>query len=272
MSDFEDTQEQSSDRAPGIGLALLLFLLLVVGQIPVAVLLTSLETGGVRLDLTTTALLANLLVYPLILWIGVRMARRSWSECYPLRPLRLSIVAPLLVVCSAGAILALEALSWAPISDVYSKEFHEALAGSRVSELLLVVLVGPVLEELFFRGWMLRSLLRRYSVRTSVLASALLFAAAHGDPSYAMVVFPLGIFFAWLVLKTDSLVPSLIGHITINAISRVWPPLLSLVGYDSEKIRETGHFPLAVLGVALVLTAAGAAALSRSVAEEEATA
>jgi len=272
MRDFEDTQEQYPDRSPGIGLALLLFLLLVVGQVLVATLLSSLEMAGARLDRTTTALLTTVLVYPPILWIGVRVAKRPWSECYPLRPFRVSIVAPVPLVSVGAAILILEALSWVPIPEAYSKVFHEALAGNRVSELLLVILVGPVFEELFFRGWVLRSFLCRYSVRTSVLMSALLFAAGHVDPWYAMIVFPLGIFFAWLVLKTGSLVPSVVGHVTVNAISRVWPALLSFLGYDSEKIREAGHFPLAVLGVALLLTVAGAAVLSRAVAEEGETA
>ncbi len=92
------------------------------------------------------------------------------------------MLAPLLITSVGAAVLLLEIFGWYPRSETVSKALAEGLGGHPVSAFLVVVIVGPCAEEFFFRGWMLRNFLRRYSVGKSVLASALFFSAFHIDP------------------------------------------------------------------------------------------
>ncbi len=208
--------QESFAQSPGLGQALLLSIVLLILLFVVAQLLS---TTGTELDNVTLALITQLIVWPLILWFGVRRTKRPWSECFPLRPCRVSMLVLLIPVCFRAAILMLEVFGWLPGAEEISERFKEGLSGNLMTTFVFMVFVGPFSEELFFRGWMLGCFLRRYSVRTSILTSALLFAAFHVDPWYALMVFPLGLFFGWLVVRTNSLIPALIGHIIVNGTS-----------------------------------------------------
>lgn len=98
--------------------------------------------------------------------------------------------------------------------------------------ILLYGNVGAFFEEVAIRGVILILLLRRYARVTAVLLSALLFGVGHiitfflGNElffSLVQVVYAscLGILFAALVLKTNSLLPGIIAHMMINSFSGI---------------------------------------------------
>jgi membrane protease YdiL (CAAX protease family) len=85
---------------------------------------------------------------------------------------------------------------------------------------LKAVLVYPVIEELFYRGLVLQ-LCRRYLPGAAAVAIPnLLFAITHIGAGWTNVVFALlvGLFFSWLVIRSASLLPSMICHAAINAV------------------------------------------------------
>ena len=265
MTENAEAQE-SFARSPGLVQALLLSIVLLILLIVVAQLLSA---TGTELDNVTLALITQLIVWPPILWVGVRRTKRPWSECFPLRPCRASVLVLLIPVCFGAAILMLEVFGWLPGAEAISERFKEGLSGNLVTTFVFMVLVGPFAEELFFRGWMLGCFLRRYSVRISILTSALLFAAFHVDPWYALMVFPLGLFFGWLVVRTNSLIPALIGHLIVNGTSFSLPYLLGFTRYDVEAIKEAGHLPPVLLAVAFTLLVVGGWALCRQVRNQD---
>lgn len=80
-------------------------------------------------------------------------------------------------------------------------------------------LTRGIWEEVFFRGIVLVLFLRRYPQRKAVVLSAVLFAALHlrADLSLEMFVdivsiFFMGLLFAYLALKTGSLLPGIVFH------------------------------------------------------------
>lgn len=261
MTENAEAQE-SFARSPGLIQALLLS---IVSLIFLSVVTQLLSATGTELDNVTLALISQLIVWPLILWVGVRRTKRTWSECLSLRLCRASMLVLLIPVCFGAAILMLEVFGWLPGAEEISETFEEGLSGNLITTFVFIVLVGPIVEELFFRGWMLGCFLRRYSVRTSILTSALLFAAFHMDPWYALMVFPLGLFFGWLVVRTNSLIPALIGHVIVNGTSFSFPYLLGLTRYNVEVIKEAGHLPPLLLAVAFTLLLVGGWAVYRQV-------
>ncbi len=85
--------------------------------------------------------------------------------------------------------------------------------------ILFVAVIGPLVEEIFFRGFLYRALRRKMGVSFALLISAVLFSLIHFN---VMVFFPilwLGIILGLLLEKTGSLVPCVIMHIMVNSIS-----------------------------------------------------
>ncbi len=249
-------------------MALLLLFSFVVLQFLMRALLSIPGKLGLNLDDAALILFSQIITGSLVLCMGVRIAGISWSECYPLRAFQVNILAPLVMTSVGGTFLLLEILGWIPLPEPMQQGITEVFSGNRVLVFLIVVVIGPCVEELLFRGWMLQSFLRRYSVRKSILISTLFFAIIHVHPWYAAVMVPLGIFFAWLVIKTGSLIPSILSHSVFN-VTAVFlvDSVSSLLGYDPEAIRNQGHFPLPLLGAASVLTAVGGLILHRKMAQ-----
>lgn len=94
----------------------------------------------------------------------------------------------------------------------------------RVPLALVVVSLGPLVEELLFRGALLSALLRRTSVGWSVAISSLLFACVHlPDLGFLWYAVPnlalLAAALAWLRLRSGSLWPAVLAHGVNNALA-----------------------------------------------------
>ncbi len=85
---------------------------------------------------------------------------------------------------------------------------------------LLLFLLAPLSEELFFRGLLFPALKEEYSTRFAVIASAVIFMAGHGGVKIGPLI--LGLITPLLYLRTKSLWPGMLFH----AISNTYIPLL----------------------------------------------
>jgi len=79
---------------------------------------------------------------------------------------------------------------------------------------VFLVLVGPILEEIVFRGLLYGPMRRRVGPVFAALVTALLFMLGHGQIAQGIFVF--GLLFAYLYESTQSLVPSILFHILVN--------------------------------------------------------
>jgi hypothetical protein len=86
--------------------------------------------------------------------------------------------------------------------------------------LLLVggIVVAPVVEELFFRGFVFAGLRERYGWRRAALLSAGLFAVIHLQPLAVIPIFVLGTVFAYLYHRSGSIWPAVIMHVLTNGV------------------------------------------------------
>lgn len=82
---------------------------------------------------------------------------------------------------------------------------------------LSLVVVGPIIEEVLFRGLLLRRWIKKWSLVTAIILSSLLFGALHADPIGA---FAFGVGMCVLYLRTQSLYIPIICHAANNLF--VW--------------------------------------------------
>lgn len=84
---------------------------------------------------------------------------------------------------------------------------------------LLIALVGPAAEEVFFRGFCFAGLVGRWGFWRAGAASSALFGLAHLDPALMGPAFVSGFVFAWAYWRTGSLWPVVLAHVARNGVA-----------------------------------------------------
>ena len=81
---------------------------------------------------------------------------------------------------------------------------------------IFAAIAGPVIEELFFRGFMYNAMKKYAGVFWAMTITASLFAGLHAHMVGFMPILALGILLAYLYEKTGSLVSSVTVHVIHN--------------------------------------------------------
>ncbi len=82
-------------------------------------------------------------------------------------------------------------------------------------------LLGPVLEELLYRGVILQSM-RKYNERFAIFLSAAVFGLMHQNYQQAILGFLIGIPLAVVTIKSGSIVPAIFTHIFVNTLGTIF--------------------------------------------------
>lgn len=102
-----------------------------------------------------------------------------------------------------------------PLSRWEEQAFSSMVAGSLPAVIATCVL-APVLEEMLFRGILLRAFLNQYPRWAAIFYSALLFGAAHMNVYQFLLALWLGILLGWLYERSRSLLPCIALHAAVN--------------------------------------------------------
>lgn len=92
----------------------------------------------------------------------------------------------------------------------------QASEGSTWLLVLVVVIGAPLIEELFYRGLLQRSLAARFAHVPVVIGVAALFAVIHLRPAEIPGLFAVGLLFGWAALRWDRLGPAIMIHVGFN--------------------------------------------------------
>jgi uncharacterized protein len=123
------------------------------------------------------------------------------------------MVVPGLVFLAGAANTMVQWLFPMNVDDV--ARFEEQMAPGIVP-LLFSCVAAPVLEEMLFRGVILRGFLRQYSRTFAILWSATLFGIAHLNLYQMATALVLGIVAGWLYERCRSLWPCILLHAAYN--------------------------------------------------------
>lgn len=120
------------------------------------------------------------------------------------------------------------------------------------------VLVLPVMEEICFRGWVLRSIERRAGTTAALALSTIIFSAFHLELWAAPFHIVSGLLFGLVALRTNSVGAAMLVHMVANATEKMmsavagpspasWPEALG--------IPAVAQPPLAIAAVAALIAA-----------------
>lgn len=102
-----------------------------------------------------------------------------------------------------------------PLMDLFLEEKSAWTLGFSA---FIIVLVGPLAEELFFRGFAYNAIKKKWGARQAMAVTAVVFAAMHGIGFGFLPIMTLGLLLAYSYEQTGSLVPAVAIHILHNSI------------------------------------------------------
>ena len=128
-----------------------------------------------------------------------------------------------------------------------SPQFMENTPTSLVLGLVVMAVLPALLEEMVFRGYVLRTL-RPYGDLYAVMVSALLFGLMHGNIQQVPFAFVVGILLGWLYAATDNIWLPITVHFCNNATS----VLLEYMGFSLSEM-QLGVLNLIVISLLIAV-------------------
>lgn len=144
-----------------------------------------------------------------------------------------------------------------PVNAYWGEIFNDlfSMHYGLLAAFIAVSIVAPLVEELLFRGIILRGFLKYYSVKKSIIVSALLFGIMHLNPWQFLGAFMFGILFGWWFVKTRSIIPCILGHALNNSLAFLIKLIgLNIPGFNSN-YNVVEHQPIwfNAIGIVLIL-------------------
>lgn len=169
-------------------------------------------------------LMSLILVMPPWL-LGIRKYRATWETLGFTRPkLRWSMVLPwpILLFSLILNVLYVTLVTAFGIDTLLPPKIPIETLGEgfyKFTNIFIIGIVGPMAEEIFFRGFILSALLRYMGPLKALTVASAIFAAQHGNLGMIIPVFMSGLLLSWLYLKTRSIWPPFTVHVSQNLIA-----------------------------------------------------
>ena len=153
----------------------------------------------------------------------------------------------------------------APMS-AWEKSMFDSMASGGLASTVAVCLLAPVLEEMLFRGIILRGFLTQYPRWQAIAGSAILFGVAHLNLYQLFVGLVLGLLSGWLYERSRSLWPCIGLHGLYN--SALW---VMWANQDASSTDSLAPASLTAWLLALALAGLGSVWLHRCLAKPRVT-
>ena len=137
--------------------------------------------------------------------------------------------------------------------ELLKKLFDVGAIHQKIAIVVAAGVLGPVVEEMLFRGGMYSGLLRRHGALRTVLGIALLFALAHREPRNILPDFLGGMAMGYLRWASGSIWPAILLHATFNTTSVV----MALVDGPETDVMTRAENLAALAGTVVLLTVFG---------------
>jgi membrane protease YdiL (CAAX protease family) len=188
------------------------------------------------------SILLSGIIILLLFWWDIRRSGKSFYPQIGLQPSKMSKSNGLLLI--VVALVSTHFLAWIYRSVVLpafdqegvigggSKMFNFIQTNGGALEmggfLLLALLVGPIMEEVVFRGYLQSSLAKKMPVWASILIASIVFTIGHSP----MILWPMYFLYSatwgWIFLRSGSLKMAILIHI----LSNLFYAVVGFAGWD----------------------------------------
>lgn len=192
-------------------------------------------------------LVASFLIL-ILLWASMLVRRRPLPRMHPAMPWHWAVPLFAFLLLSLGLNIFITPMH---LDDGGVAKLFEGMAGNPLCIILLTI-VGPVTEELVFREGIQRHL-KTAGLQPvwAIVATALLFALAHGNMAQGLAAFLLGVVLGLLYERTGDIRLSAPAHILNNTMAVV---LFFMPAVD-DSIEKMNPVPVFCGGILLALSA-----------------
>lgn len=143
-----------------------------------------------------------------------------------------SYIAMIPIVVGSGLLskffLPQEKISSNPIIPVL---FSDISLTNRILLGIIIAALAPIMEELFFRGILYKTIRLAFTPKFSIPFTAFLFAILHSDPLGFLPLFSMGCLLAFIAEKSGTIVPGMIMHSLWNGGTFLVTLLIANINY-----------------------------------------
>lgn len=210
-----------------------------------------------------TAMFASLIYSSVLVAVFVKTKWCPCSKAYissqPWSVLALSALAAIFAMIPSAFLMEAAPESW---QDFDGMEVFEVLVKNPWGY-IVIGLFAPVVEEMVFRGAILRRIIFPVSSEEKptkqvlwigLIISSLCFAGVHGNLAQGPHAFFLGFLLGWMYYRTRSIIPGVVFHWVNNSIPYIMVPLFPDVPFDA-KLAEYFNGDTTLLLISVVVSA-----------------
>lgn len=254
---LESDEANQEVAYPNIKATLVLFFILLLNSLIVAIPIVVIDINlPNNLPILKSLIKLASYIIPLLLTINYAVRKSKKQQGYPLSINFNKIqgwLVPVIIIGALGMIIPLaQSSGWIPMPES-ARKFFEKIFTKDIFSIAMAVIAAPILEEIICRGIILKGLLKNYPSYKAILISAIFFSVIHLNPWQAIPAFFSGLFLGWIYYKTQSVIPGMIIHATINATGMA---LLFLPGHYKDFLSLFGlpYYQIAFLTSLLIFT------------------
>ena len=255
---------------PGIGGSVLLLIILIVANIlSVIVALPFLGLDGL-MNTADEGMPIWLVVFSYFfsfggtVFIGYKITKERFNDVFLFKPFSYLILIPLVLAMPGLWVLVFQGMagitSFMPISEQFIEMMQQLFEENMLAALFVGVFGAAFLEEMLFRGIMLRGMLRRMSPTAAIIISSIFFGVAHMNPWQFFSAFIIGSLAGWIYYRSRSIWPCIILHGANNLLVGFFgEQIFSMLGYPADVLESTvvPFMPIWVVAIGAAVFAAG---------------
>lgn len=203
----------------------------------------------------------NIYIIPVVTWTlvilyGLWRSESGWSELWGEKTKSVMPYILVLIMFTGLSFVVSEIDNYVrhfyPMTDFWKEIFQDIYRADVWLSFFGIAIIPPVLEEIVFRGIILKGFLNRYNAWVAIGLSSFLFAIIHLNIWQFTTAFIAGLFLGWVFYKTRSLFIVIFAHAVVNAIAVLGNHYTSIPGFTDGAPFQPAWLTLSGLGLVII--------------------
>jgi membrane protease YdiL (CAAX protease family) len=210
-------------------------------------------------------ILGQIVSFAVVILIGYKKTGKNFNEVFFINKVSLNYWIAIIVFMFGYVILSSELDNvleyFLPMPSFLEDTFDSIMVEQLfIFSIILIVIIPTITEEMLFRGIIISGFKENYSEKKTIIVSALLFGLIHLNPWQFVSAFIIGLFSAWLCLRTKSILLCLYIHFFNNLLGLMamkFSDIMPIKGFNTAYAGEPVFQPLWFDAIGIIITALG---------------